>query len=81
MNCQEALKHLYEVIDHETSEIDEDKIREHFKLCHHCRGIYNVELALNDFIKARLHDQSTPEHLDTLRTKVVAELDRVDCGS
>ncbi len=81
MNCQEALKRLYEVIDKEASEIDEAAIREHIDHCRHCRGIYEAEKALSDFIQARLRATTPTTKLDALRSKVVAELDRVDCSS
>ena len=80
MNCQETLKALYEVLDQEASEIDEAEIREHIERCRRCRGIYEAEKAINDFIQARIRQTVPQSRLDSLKSRVVAELDRVDCS-
>lgn len=80
LNCQEALKLLYEVIDQEASEIDENSIREHVERCRHCHGIFDAEKAVHEFIQAKLKAISTPNELTILRSRVVAQLEQVDCS-
>jgi anti-sigma factor (TIGR02949 family) len=80
MNCQEALSLLYDIIDKEASEIDEQAVREHIENCRDCRGIYEVEAKVNDFLQARL-DRSVPgDRLELLRGRIVKELDSIDSG-
>jgi anti-sigma factor (TIGR02949 family) len=80
LNCQEALKLLYEVIDQEASEIDENAIREHVERCRHCHGIFDAEKAVNDFIQAKLKAISAQSELSALRSRVIDMLDKVDCS-
>ncbi len=78
MNCQEALNLLYEIIDKEASEIDAKEVEEHLRNCKDCSGVYRLERSVNELIQEKLaHRQATPK-LDTLKFKVLAELDRVD---
>lgn len=80
LNCQQALKLLYEVIDQEASEIDQSSIREHVERCRHCHGIFDAEKAVHEFIQAKLKAISTPNELSTLRSRVIDKLDKVDCS-
>jgi anti-sigma factor (TIGR02949 family) len=81
MNCQEALNLLYDIIDKEASEIDIRQVEEHLSHCHDCSGIYRLERSVNELIRERLkHEQVTPR-LDTLKSKVLSELDAIDCAN
>ena len=79
MNCQEALDKLYQLIDRESSEVEESTIREHLSHCQHCSDIYTLEQAVNDFVLARIRKNSEPVALNHLKTKILDELDLVDC--
>ena len=81
MNCQEALNLLYDIIDNEASEIDEQAVREHLAHCRHCREIYRVEGIVNDFLHARIQENTPPERLDGLRSRILHELDDLDDGT
>jgi anti-sigma factor (TIGR02949 family) len=78
MNCQEALDRLYDIIDKEASEVDEAAVREHLEHCQHCGDIYKVEVAINDFVQARLKSNVPQGELRSLKTKVFDELDKID---
>jgi hypothetical protein len=79
MNCQEALNLLYDIIDKEASEIDIRQVEEHLRHCHDCSGIYRVERSVNELIRERLAHQDVTPRLDSLRTKILSELDAIDC--
>lgn len=79
MNCQEALDKLYQLIDRESSELEESTIREHLSHCKNCSDIYNVEQAVNDFVLAKIRNSSKPVALDNLKSKILKELDNSDC--
>ncbi len=78
MNCQEALNLLYDIIDKEASEIDETAVKEHLAHCRHCSEIYRLESTVNDFIQAKLQRSVSKERLESLRSRIVVELDELD---
>lgn len=80
MNCQEALNLLYDIIDKEASEIDIKQVEEHLNHCHDCSGIYRLEHSVNELIRERLKFQGATPRLDTLKSKVLSELDAIDCA-
>jgi anti-sigma factor (TIGR02949 family) len=78
MNCQEALNLLYDIIDKEASEIDIRQVEEHLNHCHDCSGIYRLEHSVNELIRERLKHQGATPRLDSLKSKVLSELDAID---
>lgn len=78
MNCQEALSRLYDVIDKEASEIDTHEVEEHLRHCRDCAGVYHLERSVNDLIQEKLAHQRATPRLDSLKAKVLAELDQID---
>lgn len=80
MNCQEALDKLYQLIDREFSQVEESTIREHLSHCKHCSDIYSLEQAVNDFVLARVRHNNEPIALNHLKSKILEELDLVDCS-
>jgi len=78
MNCQEALNLLYDIIDKEASEIDETAVKEHLAHCQHCSEIYRLESTVNDFIQAKLQRSVSKERLESLRSRIVVELDELE---
>ena len=78
MNCQEALDLLYDIIDKEASEIDAGEVAEHLKLCRHCSGVFRVEASIQELIKERLARDNPSPRLDTLKLKILSELDNID---
>ena len=79
MNCQEALDNLYQLIDRESSVVEESTIREHLSHCKHCSDIYSLEQAVNDLILARVRNCAEPAALSHLKTRILEKLDSVDC--
>ena len=79
MNCQEALELLYAIIDNEASEIDVNQVRDHLKNCRDCDGIYRLEQALDNLLRARLENPAPSPRLTSLKTKVLSRLDEIDC--
>jgi len=78
MNCQEALNLLYDIIDKEASEIDIGQVKEHLSHCHDCSGIYRLERSVNELIRERLKHQETTPRLDSLKSRILSELDEID---
>ena len=79
MNCQDALNLLYDIIDKEASEIDIKQVEEHLSHCHDCSGIYRLESSVNALIRERLSHQDVTPRLDSLKAKILSELDAIDC--
>lgn len=81
MNCQEALNLLYDIIDREASEIDIKQVEEHLGHCHDCSGVYRLEHSVNELIRERLTHQEATPRLDSLKSKILLELDAIDCAN
>jgi len=81
MNCQEALNLLYDIIDREASEIDIKQVEEHLSHCHDCTGVYRFENSVNELIRERLKRQDVTPRLDSLKPKILSELDAIDCAN
>jgi len=81
MNCQEALSLLYDIIDKEASEIDIRQVEDHLRHCHDCSGIYRLERSVNELIREKLDHQEGTPRLDSLKSKILAEMDVMDCAN
>ena len=78
MNCQEALDLLYDIIDQEASEIDEAEVRKHLDSCRDCSEIYRIESSVQKFLDVRIDKNSPAEKAESLRLKILDELDSID---
>ena len=78
MNCQEALDLLYDIIEQEASEIDEQQVHEHLKNCSDCSGIYHVEQSVNAFLKAKMSSKNPAPSLDDLKSRIKEQMDCID---
>jgi anti-sigma factor (TIGR02949 family) len=81
MNCQEALSLLYDIIDREASEIDVREVEEHLRNCKDCSGVYRLERSVNELVQEKLSHQKATPRLDSLKAKVLSELDQIDCDN
>jgi anti-sigma factor (TIGR02949 family) len=79
MNCQQALELVYDIIDNEASEIDVQQIRDHLKNCEDCDGVYRLEQAVDDLLRARLENPGPSPRLASLKSRVLNQLDEIDC--
>lgn len=79
MNCQEALDLLYDMVDNEASDVDAQQVREHLKNCKDCDGVYRVEQAVDDLLRARLEHSAPSLQLASLKARVISRLDDIDC--
>ena len=60
IDCQEAAKHLHELIDGElTPEVDA-AVQNHLKACAKCMNVFEFEEAFCRFVKIKASSQSTP---------------------
>ena len=79
MNCQEALDLLYDMVDNEASNIDAQQVRDHLKNCNDCDGVYRLEQAVDDLLKARIENHAPDGQLSSLKARVMSRLDEIDC--
>ncbi len=80
MNCQEALRLLYEIIDKEASEIDAKEVQRHLDRCGHCFAVYRLESAVQGFINQKLKYGNPAASLEALKEKIQLRLDEIDGG-
>ena len=78
INCVDALRLLYDIIDKEASEIDIKQVQQHRERCRHCFELYRVEYAIQDFIVEKLKGTNPVCSLETLKSKVLGKIDEID---
>lgn len=78
MNCRDALRLLYDVVDNEASEAESAKVREHMKTCSKCSARYKMEQKFKDCIEKK--GRYSPECED-LKIRIAQQLDAIDNGS
>lgn len=71
MNCQEALKHLYEFLDKELTPEVEREVRQHLEACRPCDGHFDFEQAFLRFLHARCRSRTAPPEL---KRRILSEL-------
>ncbi len=63
LDCQEAARHLHELIDGElTPEVDA-AVQNHLKTCAKCMNVYEFEEAFCRFVKLKASSQTAPGDL------------------
>lgn len=53
ISCQEALEKVYEYLDGELGSPDQEKVREHVKICRNCYPLFDFERAFLDFVREK----------------------------
>ena len=71
INCEEALKRLFEFIDHELADDDRDGLERHLRACRSCFSRVEFELQLKDKLRALVPDD--PPH--TLHHRIKTLID------
>ena len=71
MSCQEALEKVYEYLDGELGSLDQEKVREHVKMCRNCYPLFDFERAFLDFIREKgFAEEASDELLARVRAIV-----------
>lgn len=78
MNCREALAKLYDYLDSELSSEENKQIKTHLDVCEHCLSKYKLE---EDFHKVVVQKIRSEEDVAKLKSKVLAEIEKIDRGS
>ncbi len=75
MNCRDALRLLYDVVDDEANEEDKSQVQEHLKKCRHCSARYELELKFKNCVEKK--GTFSPDCAD-LQKRILDQLDSVD---
>lgn len=78
MNCQDALSLLYDVIDKEASQIDEQEVRKHLEHCQDCYKKFHLEESVQALLKAKCKTPSDEETIERLKKNVIIKLEELD---
>lgn len=78
MNCRDALRLLYDVVDNEASEAEAARVKEHINSCQKCAAKYEMEQKFKECIEKK--GRFAPE-CDELITRIKQQLDDIDNGS
>jgi anti-sigma factor (TIGR02949 family) len=63
IDCEQAVEHLYELLDRELTPALEGEVREHIESCPQCFPLYRFEAAFKRFLKAHAAMARVPEAL------------------
>ena len=63
IDCEEAIQHLYDLLDRELTADLEGQVREHFRMCARCYPLLQFEQAFARFLQARTRTRGAPEGL------------------
>ncbi len=77
MNCREALEKLYDYLDRELVEAEQQKLEQHLEFCSDCLRKFNLEKAVQEAVKAKLNRR---HDVEPLKARIVSELDKIDKG-
>ena len=77
MTCEEALRHLYDVIDKEASQYDVEEVQKHLAECKSCMARYEFEEMFKAFVK----DKAAPsDKADKLKSRILDKIDEESEG-
>jgi mycothiol system anti-sigma-R factor len=77
LNCKQALKLLYDVIDREASRIETARLEKHLKNCRPCLAVYEFERMFQTLIVSK---SQNIEDSTVLKDKIRAQLDAIDAA-
>lgn len=68
--CREALERLFEFLDHELPEVDEDRIRQHLADCEACLADYDLEDHVKKLVRRSCSEHAPPELHTRIRQQI-----------
>lgn len=77
MNCRDALRLLYDVVDKEASDIDAAEVQKHLVNCRHCMAKYEMEQMFKTFVVEK--GQNAPDTTQ-LKSLISQKLDDIDAA-
>lgn len=77
MNCKEALRFLYEVIDKEAGTVDTAEVKKHLQHCRHCLAKFEFEQMFRTFVTDKGRNLGDN---DRLKGKILKKLDELDAA-
>lgn len=77
MNCKDALRLLYDVIDREADQLDVVEVEKHLKNCRHCMARYEFEKTFRTFVTEKGHNACDTSKV---RQDILRKLDMIDAA-
>lgn len=78
MNCREVLAKLYDYLDSELPSEEKQQVKTHLDVCSHCLEQYKLEEDFNKLIQQKV---KSPTDIQSLKSKVLAEIEKIDRGT
>lgn len=72
MNCQEALKNLYEFIDKDLDKATEAEIQAHLEHCNGCLGKFEAERLFKEMLRTKAGGEKVSEEM---RARILAGIE------
>lgn len=77
MNCKDALRLLYDVIDREADQLDVVEVEKHLKNCRHCMAQYEFEKMFRTFVTEKGHNLGDNSKV---KENILQKLDTIDAA-
>ena len=77
MNCRQALRLLYEVLDKEARERNLSEVKKHLKNCRHCMARYEFEKMFQSLVVNKARDEQDNSQI---KTRILSQLDAIDAS-
>lgn len=77
MNCKDALRLLFDVIDREADQLDVVEVEKHLKNCRHCMARYEFEKMFRTFVTDKGHN---PCDTSKVKQDILRKLDMIDAA-
>ena len=77
MNCKQALRLLYDVVDNEANTKDAADVREHLKICRHCHEAYELERLFKKMIAEKGCCQGDTSQI---KQRILSHLDSIEAS-
>lgn len=74
ISCSEAVRQLWEYLDHDLDADDRDRVKDHLRLCRQCCGEAEFTAALRDL----LHTAAGPQLPEDVEAHLTGFLDRLE---
>ncbi len=77
MNCRQALRLLYEVLDKEANQREVAEVETHLKNCRHCMARYEFEKMFQTLV---VEKGRNPQNTSVIKAKILTQLDAIDAS-
>lgn len=77
MNCKQALRLLYDVVDNEADNTEAAEVEQHLKICRHCKDAYDLEVLFKKVVAEKARCQTDNSHL---KNRILSRINAIEAS-